>query len=88
MKVGSFRLAVDRGTVRHSVLLSPKGKGCRTWFETIEEMQVALDEYLVVYNTRRPHQGRGMNGRTPAKAFIDGLPKETRAPTSKPQKTA
>ena len=63
-------------------------EGRRTWFETIEEMQGVLDEYLVAYNTRRPHQGRGMNGRTPAKAFIDGLPKETNAPTSKPNKAA
>lgn len=50
-------------------------EGRRTWFETIEEMQTVLDDYLVAYNTRRPHQGRGMNGRTPAKAFIEGLPK-------------
>ena len=35
------------------------------------------------YNQRRPHQGRGMNGRTPAKAFTDGLPKTTPA---KPRK--
>jgi hypothetical protein len=32
-----------------------------------------LDAYLVGYNTRRPHQGRGMNGRTSAKAFCDGI---------------
>ncbi len=63
-------------------------EGRRTWFETIEEMQGVLDEYLVAYNTKRPHQGRGMNGRTPARAFIDGLPKETNAPTSKPHKAA
>jgi transposase InsO family protein len=63
-------------------------EGRRTWFETIEEMQGVLDDYLVAYNTRRPHQGRGMSGRTPAKAFIDGLPKETNAPTSKPNKAA
>jgi transposase InsO family protein len=50
-------------------------EGRRTWFETIEEMQAVLDDYLVGYNTRRPHQGRGMNGRTPAKAFTEGLPK-------------
>ena len=41
-------------------------EGHRTWFETIEEMQCVLDDYLVGYNTRRPHQGRGMVGRTPA----------------------
>jgi transposase InsO family protein len=50
-------------------------EGRKTWFETIEEMQKVLDEYLVSYNTRRPHQGRNMNGRTPLKAFTDGLPK-------------
>jgi hypothetical protein len=41
-------------------------------------MQTVLDAYLVAYNTRRPHQGRGMNGRTPAKAFRDAIPKHNR----------
>ncbi|MEA1649036.1 IS481 family transposase [Nitrospirillum sp. BR 11164] len=50
-------------------------EGRRTWFDTIEEMQVVLDQYLVVYNTKRPHQGRGMKGRTPLQAFRDGIPK-------------
>jgi hypothetical protein len=50
-------------------------EGRRTWFETIEEMQLVLDAYMETYNQRRPHQGRGMNGRTPATAFIEGLPK-------------
>ena len=49
-------------------------EGRRTWFETIEEMQVALDKYLVTYNRKRPHQGRGMHGHTPWQAFRDGLP--------------
>lgn len=39
-------------------------EGRKTWFETIDEMQVVLDQYLVSYNTARPHHGRGMNGRT------------------------
>jgi hypothetical protein len=38
-------------------------------------MQAVLDDYLVGYNQRRPHQGRGMNGRTPTVAFAEGLPK-------------
>jgi len=59
-------------------------EGRRTWFETIEEMQGVLDDYLAAYNTRRPHQGRGMNGRTPAQAFINGLPK----PASQQEVTA
>lgn len=50
-------------------------EGRRTWFETIEEMQAVLDDYLKAYNTKRPHQGRGMNGRTPICAFTEGLPK-------------
>ena len=42
--------------------------------ETVEEMQVALDAYLTTYNTERSHQGRGMNGRTPYRAFRDRIP--------------
>jgi transposase InsO family protein len=48
-------------------------KGRQKWYESVEEMQKDLDEYLVVYNTKRPHQGRSMNGRTPLQAFMDGL---------------
>ncbi len=53
-------------------------EGRRTWFETIEEMQAVLDDFLTGYNQRRPHQGRNMNGRTPAKAFVEGLPETAR----------
>jgi transposase InsO family protein len=48
-------------------------EGRRTWFETVEEMQAALDAYLVRYNTERSHQG-SMNGRTPYRAFLDRIP--------------
>jgi hypothetical protein len=48
-----------------------------------------LDDYLVIYNTKRPHQGRGMNGRTPFKAFTDGLKDLTKtAPKSSNKKAA
>jgi len=40
-------------------------------------MQAVLDGYLEGYNHRRPHQGRGMNGRTPVQAFADGIRKVT-----------
>jgi transposase InsO family protein len=64
-----------RGVVErlHRTLLDEhfRVEGRRTWFETVEEMQVALDAYLVKYNTDRLHQGRGMNGRTPWRAFLD-----------------
>jgi transposase InsO family protein len=67
-------------------------EGRRTWFETIEEMQVSLDGYLEAYNTKRPHQGRGMHGRTPGQAFIEGLPrtsaKEGHANASAPKTKA
>jgi hypothetical protein len=63
-------------------------EGRRTWFETLEETQTVLDQYLVEYNTKRPHQGRGMNGRTPITAFIDGIRKENPPDTSPIRKAA
>lgn len=73
-------------------------EGRKTWFETIEEMQTVPDAYLIVYNTKRPHQGRGMKGRTPAAVFIDGLPsaaqilepkkKEKTKPENRPETNA
>ena len=50
-------------------------------------MQTVLDRYFGEYNTKRTHQGRGINGRTPAKAFIDGIRTED-APQPKPTKKA
>ncbi|WP_372044873.1 IS481 family transposase [Tistrella bauzanensis] len=62
-------------------------EGRKTWFETVDEMQTALDTYFVHYNERRPHQGRGMKGRTPLKAFKEGIlkpqPKEQKRTTPK-----
>jgi transposase InsO family protein len=53
-------------------------EGRKTWFETVEEMQAVLDAYLLAYNTKRPHQGRGMKGRTPITAFGEGLPRRAK----------
>ena len=36
-------------------------------------MQKDLDEYLETYNRKRPHRGRGMEGRTPYQVFKAGL---------------
>ena len=47
------------------------------FYESLEEMQSDLDEYLKNYNYERAHQGRNMNGRTPYQAFVDGLPSQT-----------
>lgn len=49
-------------------------KGRIKFYESISEMQKDLDEYLLTYNYERAHQGRNMNGRTPHRAFIEGLP--------------
>lgn len=58
-------------------------EGRRTWFETIDEMQTVLDEWLAAYNTKRPHQGRNMDGRTPLQAFKDGLKRQPATSTNK-----
>jgi Integrase core domain len=43
------------GTARSWTSISVEGR--RTWFETLDEMRTVLDQYLVEYNTKRPHQG-------------------------------
>ena len=53
-------------------------EGRRTWFESIDEIQAALDKFLVAYNRKRPHQGRRMNGRTLWQEFQEGLPRASR----------
>lgn len=37
-------------------------------------MQTDLDDYFVIYNTKRPHQGRNMKGMTPYAVFKKGSP--------------
>jgi hypothetical protein len=52
-------------------------------------MQADLDKYLVGYNTKRPHQGRCINGRTALAAFREGLPRSQeggKIKTEKPPK--
>ena len=44
------------------------------FYESLEEMQIDLDNYLLTYNFERTHQGRNMNGRTPHQAFVEGIP--------------
>ena len=39
-------------------------------------MQKDLDVYLETYSRRRPHRGRGMEGRTPYEAFKAGIPRK------------
>ena len=44
-------------------------------------MQKHLAAYLETYNRRRPHRGRGTEGRTPYVVFKAGI---SRKPTRKP----
>lgn len=46
--------------------------GRTTWYESIDQMQGDFDAYLHHYNYERPHQGRMMEGRTPAQMFDAG----------------
>jgi len=50
--------------------------GRTKWYESIDQMQADLDQYLHHYNHERPHQGRNMNGRKPYQVFLEGLPLE------------
>jgi hypothetical protein len=50
------------------------GYSRQQFYESVAEMQTDLYAYLARYNTKRQHQGRLMNGRTPYQAFTNGLP--------------
>ena len=62
--------------------------GRKKFYESLEDMQKDLDAYLLTYNTKRPHQGRGMRGRTPAEVFVRCLPKPKRPKENKMKKAA
>lgn len=62
--------------------------GRKKWYDALDEMQRDLDAYFVTYNTKRPHQGRGMNGRTPYQAFIDDTKKARSKRAQKDSKLA
>lgn len=53
-------------------------KSLQNCFKTIEENQVPVDGYLTIYITKRPHQGYGVNGRTPTVAFGDRIPEQAK----------
>ena len=43
-------------------------------YETLEALQEDLDAWMEKYNTRRTHQGKRCQGRTPRATFLDNLP--------------
>ena len=55
-------------------------KGREKWYETPEEIQRDLDEYLAYYNLKRSHQGYRLKGRTPAQALREALGKKKLPP--------
>lgn len=57
--------------------------GRKKFYESVDEMQKDLDAYLLHYNTKRPHQGRNMKGRTPYAVFLDGIPKTGKSTSKK-----
>jgi len=63
-------------------------KGREKFYEAVSEMQADLDAYLVKYNTKRPHQGRKMNGKTPWQAFKKGLKLRPKTQTKEDTKAA
>jgi transposase InsO family protein len=62
--------------------------GRKKFYESVEEMQKDLEIYLQTYNTKRPHQGRNMNGRTPKTVFLEGLPQPEKRKEEKNRKAA
>ena len=51
-------------------------KGRTTWYEAVRRCRRTSTAILrpETYNTRRPHRGRGMEGRTPYEVFKAGIP--------------
>ena len=43
----------------------------RKIYQSIEELQYDLDEWMVYYNSARTHQGKMCCGRTPMQTLID-----------------
>lgn len=41
-------------------------------------MQSVLDDYFERFDTRRAHEGRGMNGRKSSRAFTGGIAKTSK----------
>jgi hypothetical protein len=51
-------------------------------------MQKDIDLYLAYYNTKRPHQGLNMNGKTPEYMLVEGLKKSPKCEKEKEVKPA
>ena len=45
----------------------------KTFYESLEQLQRDLDEYVAFYNRERAHQGYRTQGRTPFQTFSEGV---------------
>jgi transposase InsO family protein len=73
----------------HRTLLDERfrGEGRRTSFETIEEVQAVLDEYLAGYIRRHPHQGCGRTaGHQPGSSLKISPTRNRKRRTSEPKR--
>ena len=43
-------------------------------YETVEQLQIDLDQWIDYYNNERTHQGKVCEGRTPMQTLMDGKP--------------
>ena len=43
-------------------------------YNTLEELQKDLDQWMEEYNTQRPHTGKYCFGKTPMQTFLDSIP--------------
>ena len=43
-------------------------------YQSLEELQIDLDDWITEYNLERTHQGKMCCGRTPMQTFLDGKP--------------
>lgn len=43
-------------------------------YQSIQDLQNDLDQWMIAYNEVRPHQGRWCYGKTPMQTFIDAIP--------------
>ena len=41
---------------------------------TLDEIQKDLDDWMIDYNTERPHQGKRCQGKTPMETFLENVP--------------
>ena len=62
--------------------------GRKKSYESIKEMQKDIHAYPFTYNTKPPHQGLGINGRTPADIFQRCRPKPKKQKEEKTKKAA